>query len=479
MAVGTIWMTIDKFSFMAIQLICTFILGRFLIPEDFGILGLLAVFTTVSLTLVEAGFPSAIIREKNVSSIDYSSIFWFNIGLSILLYFILFLSSGFIAFFFHQPILKNVSRVTFLVIPISALSLIQTAIFTKQLQFKKLCIVSLISSLVASIIAIFSAYYLRSVWALVLQNVTTFVIKAVLLWTMTSWIPSFKFSMVSIKKYFSFSKNLLITGLIGNIFNNIYSVFIGRFYTAADLGYYSQACRLNMAVSSSATSVIQSVSYPILVKVNNEGNDIKAAYKKIICVTVLFVSFIMALLMGVAFDLFELLMGDPIWRIAGTYLFIMCINGMLYPLHSINQNILMVKGDSKTILKLEIMRRVIMICIIIITLHFNILVFICGNAAYSIILLFLNLYYCGRPINYKVHQQIIDIIPILLRIITMVVTSLCVSTMMHDANILLRVLVSLLVCFICGVAIFWNYSYFKESLTLVKELLRKGVQRQP
>ena len=473
MVSNTIWVSIDKFSYMAIQLIGTFVLGRFLLPEDFGVLGMLTVFTAVSLTLVESGFPSALVREKNVTNLDYSSVFWFNFIFALVLYAILFFSASLIASFFRLPILKDVSRAAFLVIPLTALSLVQTAICTRNLQFKKLCIISVSSSLLSSIIAIFFAYYYRNVWALVLQNVLTFFFKTMLLWFFSSWHPSIRFSLNSLKKFYLFSKNLLFSGLISNIFNNIYSVFIGRFYTPTDLGYYSQASRLNSSISLNLTSVIQGVSYPILVSVENDGNNIKEAYKKIICVTVLFVGFVMALIMGVSFDLFELLMGSHVWRVAGSYLFIMCINGILFPLHSINQNILLVKGDSKTVLKLELLRRSIMICIIIVTLNFNILVFVCGNAVYSILLLFINLYYCGRPIQYTVTQQLKDVSPILFRLAIMVVISLVVSWFLSQSSIFLRVSVSFFSSLMVGVFLFWKNSYVKETFTILKRIAIK------
>lgn len=470
---GTIWNTIDRFSFMAIQLICTFIMGRFLLPEDFGIVGMLTVFTGIALTLQDSGFANALIREKNVTEKDLSTVFIFNVAMSIVLYLILYFASPFIATFFHQPILESVCKYTFLVIPLTALSLIQTTLCTKALKFKKLCLISVSSSLLASIISIIVAYYIRNVWALVLQNVLTFVFKNILLWFSTSWIPSADFSRESFWKYFNFSKNLLVSGLIGNIFNNIHSLLIGRCYTAADLGYYSQANRLSTAVSTSATSVVQTVSFPLLSKINNEGNDIKNGYKKIIDITVFIVGFILALLMGVSTDIFELLMGNPIWRVSGSYLFIMCIGFALYPLHSINLNILMVKGEGKLLLKLEILRRCIMILILLITVNFDIYVFVCGNLVYSVVVLFLNLYYCGKPIEYGVFQQIKDVLPTFIRLAIMVCFMLLASRFIPLENLYLKTIITIICGFGMGLFLFFRTTSFKECITIAKGLLKK------
>ena len=221
------------------------------------------------------------------------------------------------------------------------------------------------------------------------------------LWLTTDFVPVLKFSFSSLKKYFSFSKNIMLSAIIGTIFNNIYSLVIGKAYSVTELGYYSQADRIKNLGSQTTTQVIQSVTYPFLSKINNETGDIKEGYKKIIAVTLIFVGTVMAFLMGCSPQLFELLLGSSEWRIAGIYFLLIGINGILFPLHCINQNILMVKGDSKTILRLEIVRRAIMVLILLVTVNFDMVIFVSGLTFYSISLLFLNLYYCGKPIDYS------------------------------------------------------------------------------
>lgn len=472
LAKNTIWNALERFSLLGVQLICTFILARFLKPDDFGIIGMLIVFTTISNTIIDSGFVQTLIREKDVSEREYSSVFYFNVFVAFIIYIILYFCSPYIADFYHQPILNDVCKLTFLVIPANALCLVQNAILMRNIQFKKICIAAIVASVTSSVIAIFLAYYFRNVWALVIQNVVTYVLKAIMLWIMTGWIPKLYFSMSVIKKYFSFSKNLLISGLIGNIFNNIYSIVIGRYYTATDLGFYMQADRIKNVASMSTTSVIQNVTYPILSKVNNSGDDIKDAYRKIITTTVVFVGFIMALLMCVSCDLFEVLMGNYIWRVSGTYLFILSISGMFFPLHAINQNILLVKGDSKSILRLEIIRRITMIVILLITLHYDIIVFISGTAIYSFLLLFLNLHFCGKPINYSVFQQLKDVSPIFFRIGIMVTITLLISRLYSSMDLMYRTFLTLLLAIIIGLIVFWGNASFKETIVLLQSLLR-------
>ena len=470
---NTIWNTIERFAVLGIQLLCTFILARFLTPSDFGIIGMVVVFTTIANTLIDSGFSQALIREDVVSKIEYSSVFYVNIAIAFIIYVILFLCSEYIALFFHQPILNDICKVTFLVIPCNALCLVQNTILIRNLQFKKLCIISIIASLLSSVIAIVMAFHIKNVWVLVIHNLLIYFFKAIGLWISTSWYPALKFSMNLINRLFKFSRNLLISGFIGNIFNNIYSVLIGHYYTATDLGFYSQADRIKNIASHNSTQVIQNVTYPILAKINNEGSDIKEAYRKIIIITVIFVGGVVTMLMCVSLDLLVLFMGNNIWHMAGVYLFILCISGALYPLHAVNQNILLVKGEGKKILMLEIIRRSLMVMILIVTLQFDIIIFVLGSALYSIILFFVNLYFCGSPINYRIKDQLKDLIPIFLRFSIMVICSLCIYNLLRTEHILFRTIIEFIVSLIVGVFLFRKNEHIGEMKEIIVNIIRK------
>lgn len=270
-----------------------------------------------------------------------------------------------------------------------------------------------------------------------------------------------------------FSKNLLISGLIGNIFNNIYSILIGRFYSPSDLGYFSQADRIRNVSSLTSTSVIQNVTYPIFSKINNDKQDLFNAYKKVISISLIYVGFIVSILMCIAEDLFQLVMGSEIWRVSGRYLFYLGIAGILYPLHSVNQNILLVKGKSKDILYLEVARRSIMLFILAITVNYNISIFILGNSIYSILLLFLNLYFCGKPINYTLTQQLKDITPILLRFIIIILISLLSNYILRDINIFARLTTTSILCITIGIGLFFKNKYFIETLSYFRKFILK------
>lgn len=461
-AKNTIWKFFEQFSIIGIQLIGTFILGRYLTSSDFGIVGMLVIFTAIANTIVSSGFGIALIREKNVTNIDYSSVFFFNLAISILLYFILFFSSPLISRFYNQPILNDVSKVTFLVIPVLSLQLVQIAKFEKELKFKELAFISFFSSLLSCIIAVCIAFVYRNVWALVIQNLMFYIIKGILLWIYSDWHPNLSFSYKSISKYFIFSRNILITGLIGNIFNNINALLIGRFYSASELGYYSLAYRINNAASHQLTNIVKNVSFPILSKINNEGGNIKEVYKKVIIITSIFEGLVLVNIMVISEDLLTVLMGKEEWRIAGTFLYILGLGGLLYPLHCINQNILNVKGRGKDILYLEIARRIIMIIIIIIAVNFDIIIFVSSYTFYLFLLSFLNIYVCGRPINYTLKDQISDITPIYFRFGVILIVSFFTNVLLNGINTYGRICLTLFISIVLSCLLFHKHPQINE-----------------
>lgn len=469
---NAMWKYLELVSVTGIQLVTTFVMARFLSPEDYGVMGLVTVFTVIANVIVDSGFGQAVIREKEVTRGDYSSILYFNLLISVILYLLLYLFSGIIADIFRKPILEEISKVTFLVLPMNALSIVQITKMQRDLKFKKLCIISLVSLLMASSVAIGFVYFYRNVWALVLLNLLIYFFKMLLLWITTDFIPLVSFSIESLKKYFGFSKNLMISALIATLFNNIYSIVIGRAYSTADLGFYSQADRLKNLASQTATQVVQSVTYPFMSRINNENGDIKELYKKIISIALVSVGFLMAVLIGSSLDLFEMLMGNPEWRTAGFYFMLMGVNGILFPLHCINQNVIMVKGDSGTILRLEIFRRIIMILIVVLTIKSHISVFVFGLTIYSVLLLFVNLYYCGKPIDYTVYEQLRDTLPIFVRLFVMVAVSLGIGCLMKSSPMPIRLAATLSIGCFSGLLLFWNQKDFKAIFSVLLSFLK-------
>ena len=489
MAHGTMWTALERFSVMGIQLICTFVLARFLTPAMFGLMGMIVVFTLIGNTITESGFCQALIREREVGTGTLSTIFWTNIILALVIYAILCCCAPLIARFYGEPILTDVCRLTFLVIPLGGLSLVHLTLCTRQLEFRRMCFISFIASLLSCLIAIVWAWRTHSVWALVVQNVAAYALRTLGFWLTTRFRPALTFVVDDLRRLFAFSRNLLISGLMGSFFNNIYTLLIGRCYGASEAGYFVQADRIRMVASASFTQVVQSVSYPILSRINNRSKfDTSAqtrpslseqvqeslflAYRRIILVTLLLVGFLMTLLMCVSEDLLQLLMGGPDWRVAGRFLMALGVAGILFPLHAVNQNILLVKGLGRTVLWLEIVRRTLMVVLIIAALQFGVDVFVWSYALYSFMLIFLNLHVCGRPIGYGLGEQLRDIRPILLGFLLMLVVAQCSNHVLALCNLPLRFLITIALSLSTGLLYFHRHPSFHEAMDLMKKMIR-------
>lgn len=470
---NVVWKYLEMISVSGIQMLCTFIMARFLTAADYGILGIVLVFSAFADVFIYSGFGQALIREKVVTRTDYSTVLYFNIAISLTLYTILYFSSGLIADIYEQPILNDICKVAYLILPIHALSLVQMTKLQKEVKFKKIFFTSFISSSLSAAIAIYIAYTYRSVWALVLQVMMTSTFRCLLLWLTTDFIPVLKFSKESFNKYFKFSKNIMLSGFIATLFNNIYSLVIGKTYSTTELGYYSQANKINNLASQTTTQVVQSVTYPILSKINNKGGDIKIGYKKIISSTLIIVGFVMATILCCAQDFFELCMGNAVWRTAGTYFLLMGVSGILYPLQAVNVNILYVTGNSRTNLYLEILRRSLMAAIIIVTINFNINIFILGLSIYSLAQLMLNLYFCGKPINYTIKEQLKDAYPIFIRLAIMIIVGNIITYSLSSLHLIIRILLSCSICIATGLLLFWKQKDFITLCKLLKSYIIK------
>jgi len=407
---GVFWSTIERIGSLGIQLVINIIIARVLTPSDYGLIGMLTIFTALGGVILDSGFGQALIRKKNVSQVDYSSVFYLNLALGIIIYVILYFCAPLIASFFKIPELTMISRFVFLIFPINAISLIQNTIINVNVNFKALAKVSIISASISGVFGIILAYNGLGVWSLVYQNLFYVLIRSLLLWVFNSWRPSLTFSITSIKNLIAFSTNLLGTNIIIVLFNNIYTLLIGRYYPVTQVGFYNQAKLFVDLPSQNLTSIIERVSYPVLSSIQDDDKRLKAGYRKIINQTV-FLNFpIMLGLIAVGHNLFEVLLTEK-WLPAVPYFQILCLYGAIFPLHSINVNILKVKGKGNTLFYLEIVRRIIMVIIILLTIRHGIFALLAGHVIASTISILIFMYFCGRLINLNLLEQFRDITP--------------------------------------------------------------------
>lgn len=452
---GLLWSFADIFATQGIQFIVLMILARLLAPEYFGLIGMVAVFITICNSIIDSGFTQALIRENNVSQQDYSTIFYFNLMMSLLLYMLLYLASPLISHFYGEKELILIIRVLSLGLIINSFGIVQRVFLVKKINFKTQTKINLIAVILSSIVAIILAIQELGVWSLVAQTLIMQFIRTVLLWSINKWMPVYTFSAYSFKKYFGFSSKLLVSGLIDTLFNNVSSIIIGRLYPAAQLGYYTNATKLGDVITNSITGALQRVTYPVLSSIKEDEIHLSNSFRKLIRTTTYLMFPIMIGLIAISDSLIPLLFG-PNWFQSIIYFKLICISGMLYPLHALNLNILQVKGRSDLFLKLEIIKKTLLSVLIAISLYFSLgIIGLIGAAIISSYLsLFINAYYSAKEISYPITKQLKDLLPIFFIAILM-------GSFVYILGIILRdnLFINLFLQIISGILFYFVISY--------------------
>jgi len=407
---GLLWSFIDNFAKYGFQFIIGIILARILTPKEFGLIGIITVFISISNSIVDSGFSQALIRKNNATDKDYSTVFLYNLTFSVFVFLILFFCADYVSIFFGEPNLKLLLRVFSINIIINSFGIVQRTQLIKNINFKAQTKITIIASVASGILAICLAYFGFGVWSLIVKTTIFNLITVLLLRFYTDWKPMLYFSKKSFKELFSFGSKMVVAGLIDTIYRNIYYVIIGKYYSSVDLGYYTRAEQFNNFPSSNLTTVIQRVSYPVLTKLQDDNEKLKFGYKKTITLT-MFISFTsMFWLAAVSESLILSLIGIN-WEQSIIYLQLLCFVGMLYPLHGLNLNILKVKGRSDLFLKLEIIKKILAVPIIIAGIYWGIKIMIIGMIINSIIAYYINSFWSGRLVNYSMREQLMDIVP--------------------------------------------------------------------
>ena len=409
---GMIWSAVQKFGNMGISFVSNIVLARMLTPEDYGCIGMLAIFIVVSNTFVDGGFGSALIQKKDPTQEDYSTIFWWNIFISSVLYGVLYLSAPFIAEFYHMELLSSILRVQGIVLIINSLNIIQTNQLRKQLKFKRLANVTIIAHIIAAVSAIILAWKGWGVWALVAQQIIASSFISILLWILNKWMPDFSFSKESFKQLFSFGSFILISNLINTFCNNIQGLLIGRFFSPAVMGYYTQAHKLEAIASQSFSSVVDQVSYPVLSKFQNDNNVLKSVLQRLL-VSLSFVTFpMMLILILVAEPLILLLYGEQ-WLNSVPYFQILCVAGIAICLQGILYYAVASKGKSKDLFVWTIIKRSVGLLAMVIGMSlWNVKGLLWGMVFGSWFIMLANSYLVSNHIGYSFLLQIKDLLPL-------------------------------------------------------------------
>lgn len=407
---GVGWSAIDNVAQYGVSFVIGVILARLLSPDDYGLLGLTAIFTAICTALINGGFGTALIRKKNATEEDYNTAFVVNLGMSLFLYLILFFCAPLIASFFGREELIALTRVSSIGIVIAGLSVVQQVHLIKAINFKTQTKISVVSVLISGITGVVMAFNGFGVWSLVAQQLINNLLRTVLLWINNKWIPRLRFSIQSFKELFGFGWKIMVSWLLDSVWKQLQQVVVGKFYSPATLGQYTRAKGYSELLSSNLTSVIQRVTYPVLSSIQDDRTRLVAAYRRIIKTTMFVTSVSLFFLAAISEPFIYCLIGAK-WHEAATYLPIICIIGSTYPLHAINLNMLQVQGRSDLFLGLEIIKKTISIGPLIVGAFIGIFPMLYTNVLTTIIAFFLNSYYSGKLLGYSSWMQIKDIAP--------------------------------------------------------------------
>ena len=407
---GVAWSGVDNVTQFGVGFVVSIVLARLLSPDDYGLIGIIAIFTAVCNSLIYGGFGTALIRKKEATDEDYNTVFWVNLISSLFLYAVIFLCSPLIADFFKREELIALTRVSALGMIIGALALVQQTILTKYIDFKTQTKITFLVSIVSGVVGINMALLGFGVWALVFQGLLSGIARTMLLWIYNKWIPNFRFSHKSFQEMFGFGWKIMVSGLLDTVWKQLYQVVVGKFYNPATLGQYTRAKGFSELLSSNLTNVIQRVTFPVLSNIQDEKERMAVAYRKIIRLSVFISSIAMFVLGAVSEPLLYCLIG-PKWHEAATYLPLICISASTYPLHALNLNMLDVQGRSDLFLGLEIVKKIIFVCPLFIGAFIGILPMLYANLITTIIAFFLNSHYSGKMIGYSSWMQIKDVAP--------------------------------------------------------------------
>jgi O-antigen/teichoic acid export membrane protein len=407
---GALWTLIDMFLNKGVYFVTTVKLAGIIGPEKFGLIGMITLFVTIGNTLIDSGMSTSLLRSKDLSSYDYSTVFITNVIVSIFVYFFLFLASPYIAHFYEQPVLVDIIRVYCLGFIISSIRSIHTVKLIREFRFKKIALLSLPGNIISVFISIYLAKIGLGIWSIVslflINQITTTIVFLIFI----KWTLVWKFSIRSFIYHFNFGYKLVLSSLLNTVFENINNVLIGKYYNIRLLGYYDRAYSLNIYPVSLLSGIIAKVSLPTLLQLNDDIQGLQYAYKRIMQVIFFITMYCLVFSAFLASPIVNILLGRE-WLDVIPMFQILAISFVFYPLHSLNINILSLFGRSDLFLKLEVVKKLVFIVSVLIGFQYGIYGLVWSNVVSSILALIINSYYSGRFLNYSTINQLSDLFP--------------------------------------------------------------------
>lgn len=412
-AKGMGWGFADNISSVGIAAIVGIVLARVLSPAEFGIMAKTTIFISLAGIFMDSGFSIALTRKKDADEVDFNTVFHTNLMLSAILYVILYISSPFIAQFFNTPILTDIIRILGLVVVIQAFSIVQKVVFTRKIDFKTQAIASLVASTVGGGLAILMAFKGFGVWSLVALQILKVTLYTLMLWMLSPWKPTMGFSWVRFKEFFSFSSKLLTGSVITVIWNEIYSLVIGKVYTDSILGFYARADKMKTSITFNVSTVMQKVSLPMLSTIQDEKERQVRAYRKVIKTTGMITFTALFGMIVIAKSFIVVLIGEK-WLPAVHLLQILSLSGIFIPLMSNSVNVITANGKSNISLKLDIIKTLLSVFPILLGIFYTIEWMLYSTIATFFVAYMFHVYYVSKVIKYPILDQLKDLLPYLI-----------------------------------------------------------------
>ena len=469
---GLLWNTIHNLSMKGIQFLLMLFMARLLSPDDYGTVGLLAIFIQLSNTFAESGFSLALVRKQDRTQVDLSTAFYFNIVVGIICYFIVFCIAPWVADFYNKPILTSLLRVLALTIPISSLSTVLVAMMNYNMQFKKQAMISITHTLVSGVLGLAMAFMGYGVWALVGQSLIATCLGTVLCWLLNRWHPSWIYSWKSFREMFGFSSKLLLTRIIDTIYGNVYSIVIGKVYSPATLGHYTRAQNWATMPSTNIVGILNNVSFASLSKIQDDIERLRSVYRKMIKTSAFIVFPLMFGLSAVSLPLIFFTIGTK-WELCAQILQIICFMFVFMPIQSLNINLIQAMGRSDLSLKISVVGKVLSLLVLFGSLPFGIIPMCWFSVISSVVILLINFYYVGKLLELSILSQLKDLFP-----------SACLSAIMYIAvfftiRLFTTDWIQLLAGIFVGMALYTGLAYaFKmkslyDTIGVIKNMVHK------
>lgn len=415
---GLYWSTASNFANQGMRFVFSIILARILAPSDYGLIGMLTIFITIIQLFIDSGFSKAIITKHNRTQVDLSTAFYFNIGVGILGYLMLYVLSPYIAAFYNMPLLSSILKVTAIGVIINSLNIIPSALFAIRLDFKTPAKISVISNLFTGILGIFLAYKGWGVWALVFQSLGGNLLIFILNWINVKWLPNFEFSVASFLYMWNYGSKVLSSSIISTVYDNIQPLIIGKYFSAASLGLFSRAQGFAILPSSNLSGILNNVTFPLLSKVNDDFCRLADIYRRMVKLSAFVVFPIMVGLAALSDPLVKIMLPER-WYDCIPMLQIICFSLMWQPVSAVNLNLLNAAKKPDMVLKLEVIKKPLGVALLFASIPFGIIVMCYANLIICVFAVIVNTLMTSKTLGVPFWNQVKDIAPVFLHSIVM------------------------------------------------------------